>query len=103
MKLKDMVEIFTNNGDCVVLKVKDGQELNLISLGYFDGDETMLRLTKGRNVTCTVFHKTGRPYSWHWGYSERTLVNDSTQKLGQLIQSCIEKDFGIKCMHRQGG
>lgn len=33
MKLKDMVELVANNDDCVVLKVKDGQEMNLISLG----------------------------------------------------------------------
>ena len=33
MKLKDMVELAVDNQDCVVLKVKDGQEMNLISLG----------------------------------------------------------------------
>lgn len=46
MKLKDMVELVANNDDCVVLKVKDGQEMNLISLGCFNGDEAMMRLTK---------------------------------------------------------
>ena len=38
MKLKDMVELLSNNDACVVLKVKDGQEMNLISLGCFNGD-----------------------------------------------------------------
>lgn len=49
MKLKDMVELLSNNDACVVLKVKDGQEMNLISLGCFNGDEAMMRLTKGRD------------------------------------------------------
>lgn len=49
MKLKDMVELLSNNDACVVLKVKDGQEMNLISLGCFNGDEVMMRLTKGRD------------------------------------------------------
>lgn len=39
MKLKDMVELLSNNDACVVLKVKDGQEMNLISLGCFNGDD----------------------------------------------------------------
>ena len=46
MKLKDMVELLSNNDACVVLKVKDGQEMNLLSLGCFNGDEVMMRLTK---------------------------------------------------------
>lgn len=60
MKLKDMVELLSNNDACVVLKVKDGQEMNLISLGCFNGDEVMMRLTKGRDVTCTLFRKNGK-------------------------------------------
>ena len=97
MKLKDIVDVVVNNDNCVVLKVKDGQELNLISLGYFDGDETMLRLTKGKNVTCTVFKKNGRHGSWDWGADGYTLVTDRCAKIGKIVQSCIEKDFGIVC------
>lgn len=99
MKLKDMVELVANNDDCVVLKVKDGQEMNLISLGCFNGDEAMMRLTKGRNVTCTLFRKNGKSFSWHWGIDGYTLVSDQVWRMGQLIQSCIENDFGIKCKY----
>lgn len=97
MKLKDMVELLSNNDACVVLKVKDGQEMNLISLGCFNGDEVMMRLTKGRDVTCTLFRKNGKSFSWHWGASGFTLVTDQVWRMGQLIQSCIENDFDIKC------
>lgn len=44
MKLKDMVELLSNNDACVVLKVKDGQEMNLISLGCFNGDEDLMNI-----------------------------------------------------------
>lgn len=60
--LKDIVEVAMNNSECVVLKVKEGHEVDLISLGCFDGDETMFRLTKGETVTCTVFKKRERPF-----------------------------------------
>ncbi len=97
MKLKDIVDVVVNNDACVILKVKEGQEMNLISLGYFNGNEVMMRLTKGQDVTCTVFLSSGRSYSWNWGFHGYTLVSDDMRKKGKLIQSCIEKDFGIKC------
>ena len=99
MKLKDMVELAVNNDDCVVLKVKDGQEMNLISLGCFNGDETMMRLTKGKNVTCTLFRQGGKRFSWYWGIGGYTLVSDQVWRMGRLIQDCIEKDFGIRCKY----
>ena len=97
MRLKDVTELLCNNDDCVVLKVKDGCEKDLICLGYFRGDETMFRLTKGHDVTCTIFHKNGRPTSWCWGRCGHTLVSDSFHKAGKMIQNCIEHDYGILC------
>jgi len=47
MRLKDITTVAINNADCVVLKVKEGHEMDLIALGCFGGDETMFRLTKG--------------------------------------------------------
>ena len=98
MKLKDMVSLEANNNECVVLKVKEGQEMNLICLGCFSGNETMFRLTKGKDVTCTVFRNNDKTLSWHWGESGFTLVSEDVNKMGRMIQSCIEKDFGIQCM-----
>lgn len=97
LKLKDLVEVAVNNRECVVLKVKGGRKMDLISLGCFDGDETMIRLTKGDTVTCTVFRKNGRTLSWHWGFGSRTLVSPQVETMGRMIQSCIEQDFGICC------
>ena len=95
MKLFDCVELVQNNYDCVILKVKEGKEFDLICLGCFDGNEKMFRLTKGGDHTCTVWNKDGKSYSWYWGESGYTLVSDNMHKRGRLIQECIEEDFGI--------
>ena len=96
-KLRELVTIRTNNSECVILEVAPGAEMNMMALGVFDGDETFLRLTKGRDVTCTVFRKDRHPSSWHWGAKGNTLVDPNTARQGHLIQSCIETDFGIQC------
>ena len=95
MKLFDCVELVQNNYECVILKVKEGKEFDLICLGCFNGDETMFRLTKGGNHTCTVWKKDGKSFSWDWGDGGYTLVSDKTKKTGDLIQNCIEQDFDI--------
>ena len=94
-KLFDLVELVSNTEDAVVLKVKPGSEVDLICLGCFDGDETMLRLTKGTTITCTVWTNKGSNFSWHWGDSGHTLVSDNMTKKGRAIQHCIEDYFDI--------
>ena len=86
MKLCDMVTLKIDNAECVVLKVKDGQEMNLLGLGCFNGNEKILRLTKGKTVTCTVICDDGHRYSWHWGADGYTLVTDAARRKGQMIQ-----------------
>mgnify|MGYP007102041782 CR=1 FL=1 len=96
MDLKDLTELVVNNNDCVVLKVKENNEIDLIAFGVFNGDEKMFRLTKGRQVTCTVFLTNGKHFSWEWGASGYTLVSDSMRTKGRIIQNCIERSYGIK-------
>lgn len=95
IRLCSLVEILENNMECVVLKVKDSVQTELICLGCFNGDETMFRLTKGENHTCTVFRDGVKPFSWSWGCSGHTIVADSVAKCGRMIESCISEDFGI--------
>ena len=94
-RLCDLVEVVENDMECVILKVKDGVQERLIRLGYFDGDETMFRLTKGSGHTCTVFRDGKRPISWEWGNSGYTLVCDSLYQCGNMVRSCTSDDFGI--------
>ncbi len=98
--LKNITTVVVNNHECVVLKVLEGHEMDLISIGCFDGDETMFRLTKGNSVTCTVFKKSGSSFSWDWGLGGYTLVSLDTKEMGRKIQECIERDFGIICQKR---
>ena len=39
MDLKDLTELVINNKDCVVLKVKENHEIDLIAFGMFNGDK----------------------------------------------------------------
>lgn len=92
-KLCELVKIVENNEECVILEVT-GSMLDIIKLGCFNGDEKLIRLTKGNNHTCTVWTD-NRNYSWHWGIGGHTIVSDAMDKKGKLIQDCIEKDFEI--------
>lgn len=94
-RLCDLVEIIENSMECVVLKVNEGARLQLVCLGGFEGNETMLRLTKGSNHTCTMFREGKESVSWSWGESGHTLVDGSLKKCGTMIEKCISDDFGI--------
>lgn len=94
-RLSQYVTITENNETCVVLKVKKNSAAGLVALGPFDGTETMFRLTKGRQHTCTLWKKDGSPFSWDWGEDGYTLVSDGVAKMGRLVEDAITSDFGI--------
>lgn len=93
-KLCELVEIEENNMDCVILKVKENSEMDLIKLGCFEGDETLIRVTKGSDNTFTVF--SGETYfSWYQGENGHSLISKNTDQKRILILECIEMDFDI--------
>lgn len=94
-KLCYLVDIVENNEICVLLQVKDNKKLDLIKLGCFDGNEELMRLTKGEDHTCTIFRTNDKPFSWCWGISGCTLVSDKLTTMGKLIEECITEDFDI--------
>ena len=94
-KLFELVTIVSNTEDAVVLKIKPNSAMELICLGCFNGDEDILRLTKGKSITCTIWTKEGKNYSWCWGEGGYTLVSDNMTKKGRMIQQCIEDEFDI--------
>ena len=93
-KLCDLVDIEENNMDCVLLKVKENSMLDLIKLGCFEGDEKLIRITKGRDHTITIFTEKTH-YSWYYGESGYTLVSKSMDLKRDLISDCIRNDFDI--------
>lgn len=94
-KLCYLVDIIENNEECVILQVKENKKIDLIKLGCFDGNEELMRLTKGKNHTCTIFKTNDKPFSWEWGESGYTLVSEKTTTMGKLIEECITEDFDI--------
>lgn len=93
--LSPLVEVVKNNEECVILKVKPNSRMDLIALGCFTGLEDMFRITKGKDQDCTVFLKDETSYSWSWGNSGHTIVSESMNKKGNLIQQCIQHDLAI--------
>ena len=94
-KLHELVELISNTTEAVVLKVKPNSSLDLICLGCFSGDETLIRLTKGKTLVCTIWTGRGTNYSWQWGEGGFTLVTENMTKKGHMIQHCIEDYFDI--------
>ena len=93
-RLCDLVEIEENNMECVLLKVKEGSRLDLIKLGCFNGDERLIRLTKGRHHTYTIFDEKSS-FSWYYGESGYTIVSKQRDEMRFLIDDCIKNDFNI--------
>lgn len=92
-KLSQIVDVVENNFNCVVLKVQEDKFMDLISLGCFDGDETMFRMTKTKynEPTYTIWRKDGKYFSW----TNRTLVTDKVDLCAKKIKYAIENDFNI--------
>lgn len=94
-KLIDLIEIEDNNEKCVVLRVLKDSRLELIKLGCFNGNEELIRLTKGPTQTCTLFYKNHTIAQWQWGYGGTTVVDASTREAGKMIERCIMYDLDI--------
>ena len=93
-KLCDLVEIEENNMECVILKIKENSKIDLIKLGCFEGDETLIRVSKGKDNTFTIFSGE-KHFSWYHGQSGYTIVSKDTDQKRKLIEECIEMDFDI--------
>lgn len=102
-KLNDLVELVDNNDACVVLKVKEGSQLDMILLGCMNGDENMIRLAKDSEDTITIFHKDGSHYSW----ARNTVVVECMRVRRRMIERCVYDITGyatgyINTMRREG-
>ncbi len=91
VRLRDCVEIFDEPA-FVLLKVKENKEMDMIMTGLFEGNETMFRITKGKNHTCTTWYKNGNSWSWEYGIGGHTLVADSVRAKWNAIKSLIAEE-----------
>lgn len=99
-KLAELVTIAANNETCVVLQVFPGTTpLDLIALGCFTGEETMIRVTKRNPMAVTLFRHIdhGKIYGnfqiTKEDNKERPSRTDAI--LFQVVSECLEDDFGI--------
>ena len=93
-KLKDLVTIINNDMENVTLEMKENVSRDLIIIG-FNGDETMIRYTKGDDHTITIWKNDGKYYSWHYGCNGTTLISNQLKIMQKKIESCIIDDFDI--------
>lgn len=96
-RLCELVDIGINNEACVLFKVKDSARMDLITLGCFRGDEDMIRMTKGRQPTVTLYYKDGGTASYYFGEGGHTVLAESGAAQREMIRECAILDFGIVC------
>ena len=89
--LRDCVEII-DEATFVLIKVKEGKEMDMIMTGLFEGNETMFRITKGSDHNCTTWYKNGNTWSWHHGIGGYTMVADSVWDTWRAIESMIASE-----------
>lgn len=90
MTIRGMLEVTANNSQCVLLEFKENVTArDKIMTGLLDGDETMIRVTKGPDQYYTIFRKDGTHFTWHYGWSGFTLVSDRTHELRRQIEEII--------------
>lgn len=96
-KLCELVDIAINNENCVVFQGKEGARMDLIALGCFQGNEDMIRMTKGRSPEITLFYKDGSNQSYHFGEGSSTVLSPSMGDQRRMIRDCCILDFGLVC------
>ena len=89
-KLTSIVSVIHNDMDCVVLKIANNKRMELIFTGCFDGDETMIRMTKELPHIYTIF-KGDKYYSTAFEKN----VEYKVKKMIELIRETVVEDFGI--------
>lgn len=101
MKLNQLMVITANTDECVILEFKPGiTKRDKILSGLFDGNEEMIRVTKGRDQYYTVFKDDGSHWGWHCGDSGFTLVSSNVDELRKLINGmCREAGIALYRTH----
>ena len=91
-KLIDLVEIVENNAGFILLEVT-GDKNSCILSGVLDGDEDLIRVTKGEDHVLTIFFKDGRHFSYNFGTHGYTLISNKEEKRRNAIVEVIKNDL----------
>ena len=96
-KLAELVKVEENNENCVLLKVKPKSTLELMKIGFFNGNEQYFRGTKRNRFamhTLAVWRKNENAWSISWG-TDIACVTEMQRKMCLEVVDCIVNDFGI--------
>ena len=96
-RLAELVKVEENNENCVLLKVKPKSALELMKIGFFNGNEQYFRVTKSKRFamhTLTVWRKNENAWSISWG-TDIACVTEMQRKMCLEVVDCIVNDFGI--------
>lgn len=90
--LVDVIEIAENNKDFILLEVI-GDRKSCILTGVLDGDEDLIRVTKGENHDVTIYKKDGTHFSYYFGNSGHTCISHGEELRRDAIKEVIENDL----------
>ena len=91
-KLVDVIEIVENNNDYILLEVT-GDRKQCILTGVLNGNEELIKVTKGKNHTLTIYFKDGKNFSYSFGESGYTLISDNEERRKRAIVNCIKREL----------
>lgn len=91
-KLIDLIEIVENNADFILLEVT-GDKKSCILSGVLDGNEELIRVTKGEDHVLTIYFKDGRHFSYDFGLSGYTLISNKEENRRNAIVEVIKNDL----------
>ena len=94
-KLNEILEVLENNNICMIFKIKKDKRLDLIKLGYFNGNEDMIRITKQGSIhTITIFYNDNTCFDYNYG-SSTTCVSDRFVQIKWALLEYIKKYYNI--------
>lgn len=102
-RLTELVEILNNTNDAVVFKVKDNKQIELLSIGCFNGDEKFISVAKlneyNENNIYTIVYNDNR----HFSFTSNELVGSKLRSMKMHLERMIIFDFGIPIFEKHGG
>ena len=94
-KLTKIVDIIHNDEDSVILRVKEGKRVELLTTGCFSGNEEMIIVSKQTKrhdgVAFRIMEANGNSFS----FTDNTLVSSTLAAMKSLIKETVVMDFGI--------
>lgn len=93
--LSKIVDILNNDENTVILKIKDNKQIELLSIGCFDGNEDMIVISKytkiHKGLRFRIVHKDGTS----WTFDNEYIVSSNVKAVYRNIIQTVVFDFGI--------